>query len=75
MDKDKKKKILFRILVSVAELLIIMVALLTFKGEEFIGFNLDIRILICLIALYLIYPIYKFIVRVWDDIAKARKGN
>ena len=72
MGEDKKKKILKRVLINIAELLIIAVAVLTFQGERFIGYNLKPWILICLAALYLIYPIYKFICRVWDDIAKAR---
>lgn len=72
MKYIKKWFSLKNIIMTIAEFIIAIILVLTFAGEEFIGFNLPIYVLLVAIALYLVYPVYKFVLKIFDDIEEAK---
>lgn len=74
MKYIKKWFSLKNIIMTIAEFIIAIILVLTFAGDEFIGFNLPIYVLLVAIALYLVYPVYKFVLKIFDDVEEA-KGN
>lgn len=72
--KDKKK-IAGKIIYNVFELLVIAVGLLTFCGEKYIGFNIPLPIFIITLSSFLIYPVYKFVLKIFERVEKYGKKN
>lgn len=67
--KDKKK-IAGKILYNAFELLVIAVGLLTFCGEKYIGFNIPLPIFMVVLSLFLIYPVYKVVLKIFERVEK-----
>lgn len=75
MKYIKKWFSLKNIIMTIAEFIIAIILVLTFAGEEFIGFDLPAYVLLVAIALYLIYPVYKFVLKIFDDIEEAKENR
>ena len=67
--KDKKK-IAWKIIYNVFELLVIAVGLLTFCGERYIGVNIPLPIFMVVLSLFLIYPVYKVVLKIFERVEK-----
>lgn len=63
------------ILLNVAELALVILAVLTFAGTKFIGRNLDQRIFFVCLCIYLVYPIYKIIDHVMTTVSDIKNGT